>query len=164
MWFESLYVVESLKILMCLICVLVKIIVRWLREEELEEHFRKFGSVSQVHIVVDKDTKRSKGIAYVLYSLPESAARYLSISIQILSYCNFLNLLLYLQEAHWYSCYKFRVLYILVHVLTLHVLVIPHIVHLLFSRALTELDSSIFQGRLLHVMPAKQKVPSEKTE
>ncbi|XP_009772604.1 multiple RNA-binding domain-containing protein 1 [Nicotiana sylvestris] len=74
-------------------------------EEELEEHFRKFGSVSQVHIVVDKDTKRSKGIAYVLYSLPESAAR-----------------------------------------------------------ALTELDSSIFQGRLLHVMPAKQKVPSEKTE
>ncbi|KAK4347679.1 hypothetical protein RND71_034018 [Anisodus tanguticus] len=74
-------------------------------EEELEEHFRAFGNVSQVHIVVDKDTKRSKGIAYVLYVLPESAAR-----------------------------------------------------------ALAELDSSIFQGRLLHVMPAKQKVSPEKTE
>ncbi|XP_060191677.1 uncharacterized protein LOC132621427 isoform X2 [Lycium barbarum] len=74
-------------------------------EEELEEYFRAFGNVSQVHIVVDKDTKRSKGIAYVLYALPESAAR-----------------------------------------------------------ALAELDSSIFQGRLLHVMPAKQKISSEKIE
>ncbi|XP_031092091.1 multiple RNA-binding domain-containing protein 1 [Ipomoea triloba] len=74
-------------------------------EEELGEHFGKYGNVSQVHIVVDKETKRSKGIAYVLYSLPESAAR-----------------------------------------------------------ALEELDSSIFQGRLLHVMPAKQKFSSEKQE
>ncbi|XP_071920921.1 uncharacterized protein [Coffea arabica] len=72
-------------------------------EEELEEHFGKFGNVLQVHIVVDKDTKRSKGIAYVLYALPESA-----------------------------------------------------------SRALEELDSSIFQGRLLHVMVAKQNSSSEK--
>ncbi|XP_061352863.1 multiple RNA-binding domain-containing protein 1-like [Gastrolobium bilobum] len=67
-------------------------------EEELEEHFSQFGSVSQVHLVVDKDTKRSKGIAYVLFSLPECAAR-----------------------------------------------------------ALKELDNSIFQGRLLHVMPAIQR-------
>ncbi|KAA8544700.1 hypothetical protein F0562_019453 [Nyssa sinensis] len=74
-------------------------------EDELEEHFRKFGNVSQVHLVIDKDTKQSKGIAYVLYALPESAAR-----------------------------------------------------------ALEELDNSIFQGRLLHVMPAKQKNPSEKQE
>ncbi|KAF1884789.1 hypothetical protein Lal_00028676 [Lupinus albus] len=73
-------------------------------EEELEEHFSKFGSVSQVHVVVDKDTKRSKGIAYILYSDPESAAR-----------------------------------------------------------ALEELDNSIFQGRLLHVMPAIQR-PSDNKE
>ncbi|GFZ08340.1 nucleotide/nucleic acid binding protein [Actinidia rufa] len=44
-------------------------------EDELEEHFSKFGNVSQVHLVVDKDTKQSKGIAYVVYTLPESAAR-----------------------------------------------------------------------------------------
>ncbi|KAL3523166.1 hypothetical protein ACH5RR_016000 [Cinchona calisaya] len=74
-------------------------------EEELEEHFCKFGNISQVHIVVDKETKRSKGIAYVLYALPESA-----------------------------------------------------------SRALAELDNSIFQGRLLHVMAAKQNNSSEKQE
>ncbi|XP_058197334.1 multiple RNA-binding domain-containing protein 1 isoform X2 [Rhododendron vialii] len=74
-------------------------------EDELEEHFRKLGNVSQVHLVIDKDTKRSKGIAYVVYTLPESAAR-----------------------------------------------------------ALDELDNSIFQGRLLHVMPAKQKHNSEKQE
>lgn len=43
---------------------------------ELEEHFSKFGSVSQVHLVVDKDTKRSKGRAYILYTLAEFAARY----------------------------------------------------------------------------------------
>ncbi|KAL8236003.1 hypothetical protein R6Q59_017084 [Mikania micrantha] len=68
-------------------------------EDDLRDHFSKFGSMPQVHLVVDKDTKRSKGIAYVLYALPESAAR-----------------------------------------------------------ALENLDNSIFQGRLLHIMPAKQKV------
>ncbi|XP_058072276.1 multiple RNA-binding domain-containing protein 1 [Magnolia sinica] len=70
-------------------------------EDDLMELFDKFGDVAEVHVVVDKDTKRSKGIGYVLYTLPESAVR-----------------------------------------------------------ALEELDSSIFQGRLLHVMPAKQQKPS----
>ncbi|XP_077244389.1 nucleotide/nucleic acid binding protein [Tasmannia lanceolata] len=75
-------------------------------EDDLVELFSKFGDVSQVHLVVDKHTKRSKGIGYVLYTLPESAVR-----------------------------------------------------------ALEELDNSIFQGRLLHVMPAKQqKAPFEKLE
>ncbi|KAH6776205.1 nucleotide/nucleic acid binding protein [Perilla frutescens var. hirtella] len=74
-------------------------------EEELEDHFSKYGTVSQVHIVIDKETRRSKGFAYVLFALPESAAR-----------------------------------------------------------ALEEMDSSIFQGRLLHVMPAKQKRPSYMAE
>ncbi|XP_050292584.1 multiple RNA-binding domain-containing protein 1 [Quercus robur] len=71
-------------------------------EEELEEHFSKFGDVSQVHIVIDKDTKRSKGIAYVRYAVAESA-----------------------------------------------------------MRALEELDNSDFQGRLLHVLPAKEKSSSD---
>ncbi|XP_042026020.1 multiple RNA-binding domain-containing protein 1-like [Salvia splendens] len=70
-------------------------------EEELESHFSKYGAVSQAHIVIDKETRRSKGFAYVHFALPEAAAR-----------------------------------------------------------ALEEMDSSIFQGRLLHVMLAKQKKPS----
>lgn len=74
-------------------------------EEDLEEHFRKFGDISEVHLVVDKDTNRSKGFAFVLYSRLESAAR-----------------------------------------------------------ALKELDNSIFQGRLLHIIPAKQQNPSKKQE
>ncbi|XP_076939987.1 uncharacterized protein LOC143608990 [Bidens hawaiensis] len=74
-------------------------------EDDLREYFSKFGNVSQVHLVVDKDTKRSKGIAYILYALPESAAR-----------------------------------------------------------ALEDLDNSIFQGRLLHIMPAKQKIVSVKKD
>ncbi|XP_072969704.1 multiple RNA-binding domain-containing protein 1 [Typha angustifolia] len=65
-------------------------------EDELEELFSQFGDISHAHLVVDKNTKRSKGIGYVLFALPECAAR-----------------------------------------------------------ALEELDNSIFQGRLLHVMPAK---------
>ncbi|XP_050368139.1 multiple RNA-binding domain-containing protein 1 [Argentina anserina] len=69
-------------------------------EDELEEHFSKFGD-AKVHLVIDKELNRSKGIAYVLYSQPESA-----------------------------------------------------------QRALEELDGSIFQGRLLHVMPSKQKHPA----
>ncbi|KAL6499990.1 hypothetical protein OROGR_027900 [Orobanche gracilis] len=44
-------------------------------EEELHEHFCKVGPVSEVHLVVDKDTKRSKGIGYIRYSDPEFAAR-----------------------------------------------------------------------------------------
>ncbi|RHN72216.1 putative nucleotide-binding alpha-beta plait domain-containing protein [Medicago truncatula] len=43
--------------------------------EELEEYFSQFGSVSQVHLVVDKETKRSKGIAYIHFSVPDFAAR-----------------------------------------------------------------------------------------
>ncbi|OVA01962.1 RNA recognition motif domain [Macleaya cordata] len=74
-------------------------------EEDLMEIFSKFGDVLEVHLVVDKDTRRSKGIAYVLYTLPESAVR-----------------------------------------------------------ALEELDNSIFQGRLLHILPAKQQNSSKKQE
>ncbi|XP_071715693.1 multiple RNA-binding domain-containing protein 1 [Rutidosis leptorrhynchoides] len=75
-------------------------------EDDLREHFSQFGKVAQAHLVLDKDTKRSKGFAYILYVLPESAAR-----------------------------------------------------------ALEALDNSIFQGRLLHVMPAKHKiVPVKKDE
>lgn len=44
-------------------------------EEDLMELFSQFGDVSHVHLVVDKDTKRSKGIGYVLFSLSESAIR-----------------------------------------------------------------------------------------
>ncbi|KAH6757462.1 nucleotide/nucleic acid binding protein [Perilla frutescens var. hirtella] len=44
-------------------------------EEEVEKHFSIFGDISEVHLVVDRDTKISKGRAYVDYVLPESAAR-----------------------------------------------------------------------------------------
>jgi RNA recognition motif-containing protein len=45
------------------------------REEELEEHFSQFGDVLQIHLVVDKETKRSKGIAYIHFSVPDFAAK-----------------------------------------------------------------------------------------
>ncbi|XP_062096184.1 multiple RNA-binding domain-containing protein 1 isoform X2 [Humulus lupulus] len=45
-------------------------------EEELEELFSKFGTVSEVHLVIDKDTKRPKGFAFVNYSRLEFAARH----------------------------------------------------------------------------------------
>ncbi|CAO2832043.1 unnamed protein product [Amaranthus hypochondriacus] len=74
-------------------------------EDELMELFSNFGNVSEVHLVIDKETKRSKGYAYVLYKVPEHAIR-----------------------------------------------------------ALEELDYSIFQGRLLHILPAKAKNPLKSQE
>ncbi|GAB4829474.1 hypothetical protein Ancab_019147 [Ancistrocladus abbreviatus] len=74
-------------------------------EDELEVLFSKFGNVSEVHLVLDKETKLSKGFAFVHFSVPESA-----------------------------------------------------------TRALEELDHSIFQGRLLHVIAAKPKNPSLRQE
>lgn len=44
-------------------------------EEELHQHFSQFGEVSEVHVVADKDTKRSKGIAYVLFKYSHCAIR-----------------------------------------------------------------------------------------
>ncbi|XWS16066.1 hypothetical protein CRYUN_Cryun34aG0053500 [Craigia yunnanensis] len=89
-------------------------------EDELTEFFGKFGDVSQVHLVINKDTKRSKGIAYVLYKVPECAVRYL------LLFC----------FTGGFDTLKFG----------------------------EEVDKSIFQGRLLHVMPAKLKKPIGKQE
>ncbi|CAL1402353.1 unnamed protein product [Linum trigynum] len=74
-------------------------------EDDVEQHFSQLGDTSEVHLVVDKDTKKSKGFAYVRYARAESAAR-----------------------------------------------------------ALEELDKTIFQGRLLHIMPAKKKYTADKEE
>lgn len=55
----------------------------FLSEEELEQHFSKHGTINQVHIVIDKETRRSKGFAYVLFALPEVAARYYFLAIKL---------------------------------------------------------------------------------
>ncbi|KAI5074699.1 hypothetical protein GOP47_0010660 [Adiantum capillus-veneris] len=66
-------------------------------EEDLQDLFGQYGELSEVHLVLDKETKRSKGFAYVLYMLPESAVK-----------------------------------------------------------AMESLDMKTFQGRLLHILPAKR--------
>ncbi|TEB23078.1 RNA-binding domain-containing protein [Coprinellus micaceus] len=49
-------------------------------EEELAEHFRPFGQLSQVHIPVDLSTKQGKGLAYVTFASPaEAVAAYESL-------------------------------------------------------------------------------------
>jgi len=42
------------------------------------EHFSKFGDISEVHLVLDKDTRSCRGMAFVLYLIPESAKMYLN--------------------------------------------------------------------------------------
>lgn len=85
---SSLHEFLVFQIFLMLRCFLI-----WFSEDELEEHFCKLGNVSQVHLVIDKDTKRSKGIAYVAYTLPECAARYLFLSLASrLACCNLLPL------------------------------------------------------------------------
>lgn len=70
-------------------------------EEDLEKLFSAYGPLSQVHLPIAKDTKRSKGLAYILFMLPDDALK-----------------------------------------------------------AYSALDGTIFQGRLLHILPAKEQ-PSE---
>eukprot|EP00899_Mesostigma_viride_P003479 jgi/Mesvir1/13131/Mv06103-RA.1 len=66
-------------------------------EEELAAAFSPFGELSSVHVLTDRLTKQSKGLAYVTYLLPENA-----------------------------------------------------------RAALSSLDRSVFQGRILHVLPAQR--------
>lgn len=44
-------------------------------EEDLERLFEKFGTLAEVHIVTDSVTKRSRGVALVLFVIPENAAK-----------------------------------------------------------------------------------------
>ncbi|KAI6679849.1 hypothetical protein NL676_033730 [Syzygium grande] len=64
-------------------------------EEELEDLFSKFGKLAEVHVVVDKITRRSKGIAYIQYALPESALR----ALEELDYSDFQGRLLHILPA-----------------------------------------------------------------
>ncbi|XP_057438799.1 uncharacterized protein LOC130730730 [Lotus japonicus] len=67
-------------------------------EEELLKHFSSVGpegTVSEVHLVVDKDTKRSKGIGYIRYSDPKFAAR----AIEKLDNLSFRGRLLHVMPA-----------------------------------------------------------------
>ena len=66
-------------------------------EEEVAAHFSRFGALTAVHVLVDKTTRRSKGLAYVTYALPENGVA-----------------------------------------------------------AMEALDGTIFQGRLIHLLPAKR--------
>ncbi|KAK1857541.1 hypothetical protein I4F81_000158 [Pyropia yezoensis] len=42
-------------------------------EDDLDTLFSRHGTLAEVHLVVDPDTRRSRGIAYILYVLPECA-------------------------------------------------------------------------------------------
>ncbi|KAN0000446.1 hypothetical protein ACTFIZ_000900 [Dictyostelium cf. discoideum] len=48
------------------------------KEEDLEKVFSKFGKISEIHIPIDYDTKKSKGIAFILYLIPENAVQALN--------------------------------------------------------------------------------------
>ncbi|KAI7872194.1 hypothetical protein BDF14DRAFT_1757779 [Spinellus fusiger] len=74
-------------------------------ENDLKELFSPFGPISEIHLPIAKDTKRSKGFAYILYLMPEHAIR-----------------------------------------------------------AYESLDMKFFQGRLLHVLPSKEKPAPKEDE
>jgi multiple RNA-binding domain-containing protein 1 len=42
-------------------------------EEELRAYFQRFGPISEIHLPIDKETKKGKGFAYVLFMIPENA-------------------------------------------------------------------------------------------
>ncbi|KAI8816731.1 uncharacterized protein EV422DRAFT_561394 [Fimicolochytrium jonesii] len=71
-------------------------------EEDLHKAFEKFGPLSEVHIPIDKMTKKPKGYAFILFLIPEHAVK-----------------------------------------------------------AFTTMDSQIFQGRILDILPGKEKPRAE---
>ena len=44
-------------------------------EEELESYFEKWGQLVEVHIMRDRETKQSRGLAYVQFVLPQHAVK-----------------------------------------------------------------------------------------
>mgnify|MGYP001028709780 FL=1 len=44
-------------------------------EEDLLRIFRQYGQIGEVHIVVDKETKQSKGMAFLRYLAPQDATK-----------------------------------------------------------------------------------------
>ncbi|KAI8076543.1 uncharacterized protein B0P05DRAFT_512064 [Gilbertella persicaria] len=44
-------------------------------EQDLKDLFGQYGALSEVHMPIAKDTKKSKGYAYILYLLPEQAVK-----------------------------------------------------------------------------------------
>lgn len=44
-------------------------------EQDLRDLFEKYGTLSEVHMPIARDTKRSKGYAYILYLIPEHALK-----------------------------------------------------------------------------------------
>ena len=44
-------------------------------EEEVAAHFARHGALTAVHIIVDRATRRSKGLAYITYALPENGMK-----------------------------------------------------------------------------------------
>ena len=75
------------------------------KESDLKKAFAPFGPISELHIPIDPETKKSKGVAYVLYLMPEHAVK-----------------------------------------------------------AFRALDGSCFQGRLIHILPGKDKPTSSLDE
>lgn len=74
-------------------------------EEDLHTLFEKYGPLSEVHIPIDKNTKKPRGYAFILFLLPEHAVK-----------------------------------------------------------AFTELDGQIFQGRILEVLPGKERPKAAEEE
>ncbi|RIA86197.1 hypothetical protein C1645_344933 [Glomus cerebriforme] len=67
-------------------------------EDDLRKEFVKFGPLAEVHMPLDRETKKQKGFAYILYHIPEHAVK-----------------------------------------------------------AYIELDNKFFMGRLLHIIPSREK-------
>ncbi|KYQ94283.1 RNA-binding region RNP-1 domain-containing protein [Tieghemostelium lacteum] len=67
-----------------------------IKEEDLENLFKRFGKISEIHLPIDNETKKPRGFAFILFLIPENAVR-----------------------------------------------------------AMAEMDSKVYHGRIMHILPAK---------
>ncbi len=45
------------------------------KENDLENHFNEFGSINDVKLILDRDTGRSRGFAFIEFDSPSSAEK-----------------------------------------------------------------------------------------
>lgn len=46
--------------------------------EDLEAHFRQYGQISEIKVIMDRETGRSKGFAFITFANPQSAEQALA--------------------------------------------------------------------------------------
>ena len=123
-------------------------------EDTIRESFSKYGKLTEVHVPVDRAGRRT-GIAFVSYLFPEDAVRN---CFELLEFEVYICL-----ENCQSNSYHHQQQHTPIHTLE-RSNPLPTSTTRTQVRALTAMDAQIFRGRILHVLPAKQRKVDDNEE